>query len=85
MPLKDIEFAGPYGRVIIRLGGGFHSLVWKDRDGGIAAKLYPALERNSEATAVADALKCVHKNIAPPPGARSMRRTTKRGLQPVAS
>lgn len=86
--LKDVEFAGPYGRAIVRLvhaGEHFHSLVWKDREGGICAKLYPARDRNSEANAVADALKCVHRNIAPPPGSRSMRRITRRGMQPVVA
>jgi hypothetical protein len=69
--LKDVEFAGPFGRAIVRLGGSFHSLVWRDGAGGIAAKLYPAYDRNGEAQAIADAIKCVHHNVPPAPGARS--------------
>ena len=83
LDLKDVEFAGPFGRAIVRLGGSFHSLVWRDGAGGIAAKLYPAYDRNGEAQAIADAIKCVHHNVPPAPGARSMRKITRRGLAPV--
>lgn len=79
---KDVEFAGPYGRAIVRLRDGFYELYWKGSEYA-CAKLYPSYKLGSEDEAVADALQCVSRNKPPPAGSRSLRRTTARGLAPV--
>jgi hypothetical protein len=83
--LQDIEFAGPHGRAIVRFAGTFHSVVWRAADESeVGAKLYPAYDAGSEPAAIQAALEYVHRGLRPAAGARSYRRITKRGLQPVA-
>ena len=81
---SESEYAGIFGRVIVRFDRHFHSLVWTDPMGGLCAKLYRASDAGCKTLVVADALKCVHNNISPPPGSRSVRRVTWRGRPAVA-
>lgn len=80
---NELEYAGAFGRVIVRFDKHFHSLVWTDPLGTVTAKLYAAREAGCKALVVADALKCVHNNIPPPPGSRSVRKRTWTGLPAV--
>lgn len=83
--LKDVEFAGPHGRAVVRFAGTFHSVVWRSPDESeVGAKIFPAYEEGSEPAAIQAALEFVHYNLRPSAGSRSYRRITRRGLQPVS-
>jgi hypothetical protein len=83
MTATEQEYAGPFGRAVVRFGGSFHSVTWRGADGEVGAKLYPAYAALADEQAFAAAQEYVHHGVRPGEGGRAYRTPTLRGMAAV--